>query len=61
MAEMYDDNVYLCKADSVSYVSYYRMVVANNISFARLGDEESEVCESHFLHLNEVLEDNNEQ
>ena len=54
---MYDDYVDHSKGDgknSISYVSCYRMVVANNISFARLGYEECEVCESHFLHLHQV-------
>ena len=60
---MYDDYIDHCKANdenSVSYVSYYRMVVANNISFAHLGDEECEVCETHPMLLLQELEGNRE-
>ena len=38
----------------LSYCKYARLVSDLNISFAKLGDEECEMCETHKIHLREV-------
>ncbi len=55
MKDMYDDYVERCTAgdgsESVSYVTYTRQISSMNISFARLGNEECEICDQHKIHL----------
>jgi len=50
---MYKDYSESCQEPPISYVSYGRQVRDMNISFAKLGDEECETCESHKMHLKE--------
>eukprot|EP00111_Clytia_hemisphaerica_P021639 TCONS_00063646-protein len=55
--EMYEDYLDQRKENNenaMSYVQYTRIVKSQNISFAKLGDEECEMCESHKLHLRDV-------
>ena len=49
IVEMHKDYVNHCSAineSAVSYATYCWVVSENNISFARLGDEECEICSS---------------
>eukprot|EP00111_Clytia_hemisphaerica_P019495 TCONS_00057496-protein len=55
--EMYEDYLDQRKENNentMSYVQYTRIVKSQNISFAKLGDDECEMCESHKLHLRDV-------
>ena len=59
IVEMHKDYVNHCSAINefaVSYATYCRVVSENNISFARLGDEECEICSSQKLHIGQLLE-----
>ena len=54
ITEMYVDYVEECKKDEqrcLSYVSYTRELKSQNISFAKLGNEECEICDEHQLHV----------
>jgi len=53
VVDMYKDYSESCQEPPISYVSYGRQVRDMNISFAKLGDEECETCESHKMHLKE--------
>ena len=57
--EMYEDYLDVNRENNqkiISYVSYTRIIKELNISFAKLGDEDCEVCETHKLHLQNAKE-----
>ena len=52
--DMYDDYKLFCAEfdrKCLSYLTYWREVKAMNISFAKLGSEECELCDKQRLHL----------
>ena len=54
MKEMYANYVEECRKDSrieKSYVTYSRQIKDMNISFAKLGCEECEICDEHKIHM----------
>lgn len=49
--EMYKDYLEKTTEETISYVSHIRILKELHIWFAKLGEEEYEVCESHKLYL----------
>ena len=56
---MYANYVDECKNTSpFSYVKYTRQIRELNISFAKLGSEECEICDEHMVHLKRNVKNN---